>query len=129
MTELNFALRKGGKWNVYKNAENAKYNAGGYQLKLKIPVESVVDYCNYLMALADDPNCIQEVKMWNHDEKQEELVPCIVVKHNAKPRNNDDEGWFGYISPLAKDKAQGQAQQQKTVETTPTQVISSEVPF
>ena len=111
MAEFKGALQQSGKWNVLKNPSDDKYNPDGYKLQLKIPVESVVDYCNYLMALVDNPEAKYhtDIKMWDHDAKQEKMVKCIKVTHNAKPSKFDDDGWYGFIAPMALDKPQAAA--------------------
>ena len=55
MADFTPALPVPGKWSIYENGPDDRYNPGGKKLQLKIPVESIPAFCQHLMNLADDP--------------------------------------------------------------------------
>ncbi len=101
MSEYIPALPVNGKWSVYNNDADDKYNPDGKKLVLKIPVESVAAYAQYLMTLADDTSKHKEVKIWDFKAKELKSHKCINVSHNAKDGATDDDGWYGSIAPAA----------------------------
>jgi hypothetical protein len=112
MTEYIAALPVMGKWSVYENGPDHEYKPNGKRLVLKIPVESVAAYAQYLMALADDTSKHKDMNVWDFAAKQSKSVKCINVSHNAKDGKTDDDGWYGTIAPAAipgSPSAQGSA--------------------
>tara|TARA_R100000030_G_C3185492_1_gene107021 strand:- start:14 stop:397 length:384 start_codon:yes stop_codon:yes gene_type:complete len=101
MSEYIAALPVNGKWSVYENGPDHEYRPNGKRLVLKIPVESVAAYAQYLMTLADDTSKHKDMNVWDFAAKQSKSVKCINVSHNAKDGATDDDGWYGSIAPAA----------------------------
>tara|TARA_R100001463_G_scaffold23347_2_gene56110 strand:- start:291 stop:698 length:408 start_codon:yes stop_codon:yes gene_type:complete len=101
MSDFIGALPVMGKWSVYNNDAEDKWNPNGKKLVLKIPVESVAAYAQYLMTLADDTSNHKEMEIWNFESKEFRSHKCINVSHNAKEGKTDDDGWYGSIAPKA----------------------------
>ena len=83
------------KWSVGEN----KYNEDGKnpkQLTLTIPVDSIIDLSNHLMALRDDPSKVKDGKIWNYEKNEEEVVDVVFI--NAKGKEGQ-YGDFGNINP------------------------------
>ena len=101
MADFNPALPTPGKWNIYENGPDDKYNPGGKKLQLKIPVESIPAFCQHLMNLADDPMKHKEIQVYDFEAREKKTVTAVVAGFGAKPGLEDDEGWFGSINPKA----------------------------
>jgi len=83
------------KWSVGEN----QYNEDGKnprQLTLTIPVESIIDLSNHLMALRDDESKVTEGKVWDYDKKEEKRVDVIKLYAKGKEGQYGD---FGNINP------------------------------
>lgn len=92
MPEFNPALSKPGSWSV----GDSQYDDGGKYLKLSIPLDSVHDFCNHLMNMADDVSKQKTIKVWNFDTKSAEEVAGIVFSAKGK---DGQYGAFGQINP------------------------------
>ena len=118
MADFNPALPVPGKWNVYQNDENDRYNPNGKALRLQIPLDSVAAYGQHLMNLADDPSKHKEMQVWDYEAKEKKTVACITCYHSAKDGQFDDDGWFGNINPV-----------KHTPPAVAAQAASSDIPF
>ena len=101
MSEYIPALPVNGKWSVYENGPDHEYKPNGKRLVLKIPVESVAAFAQYLMTLADDTSKHKDMQVWNRDTKELKSHKCINVGFNAKDGATDADGWYGSIAPAA----------------------------
>ena len=99
MADFNPALPVSGKWSIYENDADHKWNPGGKRLVLRIPLESVPAFCQHLMNLADDPDMHKEMQVWDFDTKENKTHTSISAGFNAKPGKEDDDGWYGTICP------------------------------
>tara|TARA_B100001063_G_scaffold172227_1_gene161391 strand:+ start:658 stop:1032 length:375 start_codon:yes stop_codon:yes gene_type:complete len=95
------ALPVSGKWSIYENDADHQWNPGGKRLVLRIPLESVPAFCQHLMNLADDPAKHKEMEVWDFDTKENKTYTAIAAGFNAKPGKEDNDGWYGTISPQA----------------------------
>ena len=116
MADFNPALPVPGKWSIFQNDADDKYNPNGKSLRLQIPVESVVAFGQHLVNCLDDPKKQKEMTVWDYEAKERKTVPCLTVYFKAKDGQFDDDGWFGNINPPA-FKAEA------------TQPVSDDIPF
>ena len=116
MADFNRALPVSGKWSIYENDADHKWNPGGKRLVLRIPLESVPAFCQHLMNLADDPMKHKEIQVYDFEAREKKTVTAVVAGFGAKPGLEDDEGWFGNINP-------------KAHKAPATQPVSDDIPF
>ena len=109
MPDFNPALPLGGKFNIYTNSEEDRYNPGGHALRLQIPVQSVAAYAQYLMDLADNPENHKDVMFYDFGARQKVSAKAITVYHKGRVSDVDEEGWYGNINPAKPKPPAGQA--------------------
>ena len=105
------------KWSVGEN----QYNEDGKfprSLTLTIPVDSIIDLANHLMALRDDESKIKSDNVWDYENNEEKEVDVIKLYAKGKEGRYGD---FGNINPQ-KTEAQLQAQDGR-------RSSSEEIPF
>ena len=106
------------KWSVGEN----QYNEDGKfprSLTLTIPVDSIIDLANHLMALRDDESKIKSDNVWDYENNEEKEVDVIKLYAKGKEGRYGD---FGNINPQ-KTEAQLQAQDERRTSA------SEEIPF
>ena len=92
MADFKPALSKPGLWSV----GDSQFDEGGKFVSLKIPVESIHEFCNYLMTMADGSSKHKTIKVWNYKNKAEEEVQGVVVSFKGQ---ENEYGVFGQINP------------------------------
>ena len=70
MADFNPALPVPGKWSIFQNDADDKYNPNGKSLRLQIPVESVVAFGEHLVNCLDDPTQQKEMTVWDFEERE-----------------------------------------------------------
>ena len=99
LSDWRASLPLAGKFNIYCNGADDKYNPGGKALRLQITIETVAEYAQHLMDLADDPKNHKMVNFYDWQAKTKKEAPAIEIYHKGKASQEDDEGWFGSINP------------------------------
>ena len=84
------------KWSVGDNNFDDK-DKNPKTISLCIPVDSIPDLINHLMALESDHMKHKEGKVWSFETKQEKEVPVIYL--NGKGREGNYSSCFGNINP------------------------------
>ena len=92
MADFKPALSKPGAWSV----GDSQFDENGKYVSLKIPVESIHDFCNHLMTMADDSSKHKAIKVWNYENKAAEEVQGIVLSFKGQ---DGQYGAFGQIDP------------------------------
>jgi len=89
------ALRRPLKWSVSDNSFDDK-DINPKSLSVFVPIESIQDLTNHLMALMDDPSKRKRSGVWDFEKKEEVEVEGVYL--NAKGKCGD-YGDFGNINP------------------------------
>jgi glutaredoxin len=84
------------KWSVGDNTFDDK-DKNPKTISLCIPVDSIPDLINHLMALESDHMKHKEGKVWIFETKEEKEVPVIYL--NGKGREGNYSSCFGNINP------------------------------
>ena len=92
MADFQPALSKAGSWTV----GDSQFDENGKFVSIKLPLESIHDFCNHLMTMADDTSKHKTIKTWNYDTKKAEEVQGIVVSFKGQ---DGQYGPFGNINP------------------------------
>ena len=93
--DFNPALRNPIKWTVSENNydENGK---NPRQLSLAIPIDSIPDFINYLMALEADTSKHKPGKVWDFSNNEEKEVDVVWINAKGKAGQYGD---LGNINP------------------------------
>tara|TARA_R100001530_G_scaffold135930_1_gene114555 strand:+ start:484 stop:813 length:330 start_codon:yes stop_codon:yes gene_type:complete len=84
------------KWSVGDNTFDDS-DKNPKTIGLAIPVESLPDFINFLMALESDTSKHKQGKVWSK-ENGEEKKPVVYINGKGK-ESNDGYGCFGNINP------------------------------
>tara|TARA_R100000781_G_scaffold29868_1_gene21920 strand:+ start:734 stop:1063 length:330 start_codon:yes stop_codon:yes gene_type:complete len=84
------------KWSVGDNTFDDS-DKNPKTIGLAIPVESIPDFINFLMALESDTSKHKQGKVWSK-ENGEEKKPVVYINGKGK-ESNDGYGCFGNINP------------------------------